>query len=389
MEINTSPVFLKNYEALFDSDKRFIINQGSTRSSKTYSLCQLIIIYALKNPNEVISIVRKTLPALKSTVMRDFFEVLGSMGMYDRKNHNKTEHIYTFPNGTIIEFFSADDEQKLRGRKRHLCWCNEANELLYDDFFQLNLRTAKENGTAKIIFDYNPSEANSWLYELPENDSIFIKSTYKDNPFLDKDTIRQIEQLKDTNPELWTIYGLGEKSSSRKNIWQNWEFLDEKPERFVDFHYGIDFGYNHPTALVKIYYHEKELFVETLIYESYLTTSMLIERMNELGIDKNVEMMADYARPEIIEEMKQNGYNVHPANKAVKKGIDNVKQFKVYGLKSDKALIKEFENYMWKKVGDKITDEPVKLWDDASDALRYATFYIKEQYYDNTPMLFF
>ena len=391
MELNlkASIVFHKNYDAVFNSDKRFVVNQGSSRSSKTYSICQLLIVYALQNPNEVISIVRKTFPTLRASVMRDFFEVLNDFDLYKKSNHNKSENIYKFDNGTIVEFFSADDEQKLRGRKRNLCWVNEANELLYDDFFQLNLRTAKENGTAKLIFDYNPSDSNSWLYKLPAEETYFIKSTFRDNPFLDDNTIKQIEQLKYLDPEMWSIFGMGERTNSRLNIWYNWEFVDKKPDYFKEYIMGIDFGFNHPTVLTKVYFHERELFVENIIHESYLTTTDLINKMSELGIDQNVEIMADWARPEIIQEMKLSGYNVHPANKSVKKGIDNVKQFKVYGYLDDKNMVTEFENYKWRKVGDRITDEPVKEYDDISDAIRYATYYIKEQYYDNSPMLFF
>lgn len=384
MNIQASIVFEKNYSALFEGNKRFLVNQGSSRSSKTYSICQLLIIYALKTPNKVISVIRKTFPTLRATVMRDFFEVMKNMEIYDRNFHNKTENIYQFPNGSIIEFFSADDEQKIRGRKRDICWCNEANELFYDDFLQLNMRT-----TGKFIVDYNPSDASCWIYELPEEEKIVIKSTYKDNPFLEQSIIKQIENLQFTDTALWSIYGLGERASSRKNIYHNWTMLDEKPSYMTQYIYGLDFGFNHPTALIKVWFWEDELFFEKIIYESYLTTTDLVERMNELlGVDKT-EIMADYARPEIIQELSFAGFNIHNAKKAVKKGIDNIKTFKVSILSKDKDLIKEYENYMWKKVGDTITDEPVKLYDDAMDAIRYAVYYIKENFSDASPLISF
>ena len=202
--------------------------------------------------------------------MRDFFEVLNGFDLYKKSNHNKSENIYKFDNGTIVEFFSADDEQKLRGRKRNICWVNEANELLYDDFSQLNLRTAKENGTAKLIFDYNPSDSNSWLYKLPTEETYFIKSTFRDNPFLDDNTIKQIEQLKYLDPEMWSIFGMGERTNSRLNIWYNWEFVEKKPDYFKEYIMGIDFGFNHPTVLTKVYFHERELFVETEIGRAHV-----------------------------------------------------------------------------------------------------------------------
>jgi phage terminase large subunit len=141
MEIKATKVFEKNWEAMQNPNIRFCINQGGSRSSKTYSLCQLLIVWCLANPNKVVSIVRKTFPALRATVMRDFFEVLKDLDLYEKSNHNMSENIYRFANGSIVEFFSVDDEQKIRGRKRDIGWCNEANELWFEDFQQLNMRT--------------------------------------------------------------------------------------------------------------------------------------------------------------------------------------------------------------------------------------------------------
>jgi len=375
MDLKSTIVFERNYDALYNNEARFIINEGGSRSSKTFSLCQLIMVYCLQNPNKVVSIIRKTFPALRATAMRDFLEVLKEAGIYDKASHNMSEHIYTFPNGSIVEFFSVDDEQKIRGRKRSIAWCNEANELFYDDFTQLNMRTED-----KLIFDYNPSDSTSWLYELPKDESILIKSTYKDNPFLPDSIKRQIEDLKRTDEALYQIYALGEHAISKSNIYSNWTFLPHRPARFTQYVYGLDFGYNHPTALMRVYWHEKDIFIEPVIYESYLTTTNLIDRMASLDIEKETEIIADYARPEIIAEMNNAGYNVLNANKVVKKGIDNVKTFGVFAI-NDKNLEKEYQNYKWKKIGDTITDEPVKLFDDAMDAVRYATTYIKEQYF--------
>lgn len=382
MEIDSTTIFKKNWDAL-NSGTRFIVNQGGSRSSKTYSLCQLIIVYCLQNPNKVVSIVRKTFPALRATVMRDFFEIMKDLEIYQKSNHNMSENIYKFPNGSIVEFFSVDDEQKIRGRKRDLGWCNEANELFFDDFQQLNMRTE-----STMIFDYNPSESASWLYDLPKDESIVIKSTYKDNPFLPDSIKRQIEDLRRTDEALYQIYALGERATSKSNIYSGWTFVKHRPAKFTQFMYGLDFGYNHPTALVRIYWHEKDIYIEPVIYESYLTTSMLIDKLGELNIEKNVEILADHSRPEIIAEMINAGYNVQNANKTVKKGIDNIKTFLVM-CEDDKRLVKEYENYKWKKIGDTITDEPIKLFDDAMDAIRYAATHIKDVYYTDDAYIAF
>jgi phage terminase large subunit len=375
MEIKSTVIFDKNYEALNDQGIRFVINEGGSRSSKTYSLCQLVIIYCLQNNNKVVSIIRKTFPALRATVLRDFIEILKELNIYSMEDHNKSEHIYTFSNGSIVEFFSVDDEQKIRGRKRDIAWCNEANELYFDDFTQLNMRTE-----SKLIFDYNPSESTSWLYELPPEESILIKSTYKDNPFLPQSIRAQIEDLKRTDEALYQIYALGEKAISKSNIYSQWTFLPHRPARFVNYVYGLDFGYNHPTALMRVYWCDNDIYIEPVIYESYLTTPMIIDRMQSAGVEKTITIVADYARPEIIAELNNAGYDVHNANKVVKKGIDNMKTFGVF-CQDDKAIRKEYENYKWKKVGDMITDEPVKMWDDAMDAIRYATTHIRQEYY--------
>lgn len=380
MDINATQVFSWNWEAL-TSEKRFIINQGGSRSSKTYSLCQLIIVYCLQNPNKVVSIVRKTFPALRATVMRDFFEVLKDLNLYEKSSHNMSENIYRFPNGSLVEFFSIDDEQKVRGRKRDIGWCNEANELWFEDFQQLNMRTEY-----KLIFDYNPSDSSSWLYELPKDESVLIKSTYKDNPFLPESIKRQIEDLKRTDEALYQIYALGEKAISKSNIFNTWDFIPKRPERFTNFVYGLDFGYNHPTALMRVYWCDGDIYIEPVIYESYLTTSELIERFKQLNIEQTVDILADYSRPEIIAEMQNAGFNVNNANKNVKSGINAVKTFKVW-CQEDVNLKKEYNNYKWKKVGDNITDEPVKLYDDAMDAVRYAVMFIKEMYYTDDSYL--
>lgn len=375
MEIQATNIFARNWDALTNREVRFIINEGGSRSSKTYSLCQMVIVYCLQNPNKVVSIVRKTFPALRATVMRDFFEILKDLDIYEKSNHNMSENIYRFPNGSIVEFFSVDDEQKIRGRKRDIGWCNEANELWFEDFQQLNMRTED-----KLIFDYNPSDSSSWLYDLPKNESTLIKSTYKDNPFLPESIKRQIEDLKRTDESLYQIYALGEKAISKSNIYNNWTFVKSRPARFTNFVMGLDFGYNHPTALVRVYWSDGDIFIEPVLYQSYLTTSELIQKFKDLDIEKTVDILADYARPEIIAELQNAGYNVTNANKSVKMGINYVKTFGVF-CQDSPEFKKEYENYKWKKIGDQIIDEPIKLYDDGMDAVRYATTYIKEMYY--------
>jgi phage terminase large subunit len=372
MEISISHtnVFRRNFEALENKDIRFVINQGSTRSSKTYSLCQLMIVYCLNNPNKLISIVRKSFPSLRATVYRDMIDILTELKIYSEKFHNKTENIYTFPNGSRMEFFSLDDSQKVRGRKRDILWANESNELSFEEFNQLNFRTGE-----KLFFDFNPSDTEHWLYDLIDKENgLLIHSTYKDNTFLSKELVKEIQELIKVDQDYYNIYALGLPSKSNHTIYNHQKVYDLAPEPQETI-YGLDFGYAHPTALIKCDFYDDEVFVSEVIYESYLTTDELIAQMNLLEINKKVTIVADYARPEIIEQIRRAGYNIHNAIKNVKEGIDAVKSIGISYHHESKNIAREFRSYKWKVINDKLQDEPVKLHDDALDAIRYAVLY--------------
>jgi phage terminase large subunit len=366
-------VFSRNLDALQDPEVRFIINQGGSRSSKTYSLCQLIIFYCIQNSDKIVSIVRKSFPALRGSVMRDFFDIMNELKLYKESHHNKTENIYTFPNGTRVEFFSIDDAQKVRGRKRDLLWANESNELSLEDFTQLKMRTVD-----KLFFDFNPSDDEHWLYNVMEQDNaVFIHSTYKDNTFLPKQQVRDIEDLINVDPDYYNIYALGLPTKSTHTIYSHQKpYVDDLPsyDRVI---LGLDFGFKHSTALVKCSFREDMVFVQELIYETHLTSLDLIEKIKSLGISKSQVIVCDWARPEIIEELIRNGFNAVNAYKNVSEGIDAVKTSKLFYHHQSLNLKREFKNYKWKEVGGRLIDEPIKMFDDAMDAMRYAILYNK------------
>lgn len=373
LSLKATSVFERNWQAIH-SEARFIVNEGGSRSSKTYSLCQIMILYCLQNPNKLVSIVRKTGPALRATVYRDFFTVLKELGLYEESDHKKMDGVYHFPNGSAVEFFSVDQEQKIRGRKRDICWCNEANEIDYEAFQQLALRTSE-----KLIVDYNPSAPESYLYHLPQERTITIHSTYKDNPFLSKEIILQIESYKDSDPDYYQIFTLGKRCFSRENVYREWSTSPSKPQHLEDFIYAIDYGFTHPTALLKIWYtpYSRDIYVEEMIYESHLSPTDIIERFDMLNIEKHVQIIAETARPEINNDLKRKGYKITNANKNVREGILNVKTFNITLSSHAINTIKENFNYRYKKDAGKISEEPVKLFDDSMDALRYGLMYIK------------
>jgi len=367
MELNlkVTPVFIKNQNAYNDGCK-FIINQGGSRSSKTYSILQFLIFLCLTNDRLKISIVRKSLPTLRGSVLRDFIEIMQELELYSEKNHNKTQNIYTFQNKSTIEFFSADDEQKLRGRKRDIVYINEANEINYDEFNQLMLRTTK-----CAFLDFNPSDVEHFIYNLIEQDNaILIKSTYKDNPFLAKSQVEYIENLINVDENYYKIYALGEKPTLETRIYNHFKQYIDEPIEIEHIVYGLDFGYNHPSALIECKISGEKIYVKELIYENKLTSGDLILKMQ--GLNLNDIIYADYARPEIIEDIKRAGFSISEANKNVKDGINTIKSKEIYIHHQSINLLKEYKLYSWKKKNEQILDEPVKMWDDALDALRYA-----------------
>ena len=364
--IDTTNVFHKAYK----SDTRITCLQGGTRSSKTYSLCQLFIVKALRETGKVFTICRKTLPALKGTAYRDIINLLKELDLYREENHNKSELSYILGNNNLLEFISIDQSQKIRGRKRDYLWLNEANEFNYEDYQQLILRT-----TDKVYLDYNPSDPYSWIYDkvITRDDCTFIKSTYKANPFLDKDTIAEIERLKDIDPDYWRVYGLGEIGSIQTMIFRNFKLVDEVQGNLVGF--GLDFGFtNSPSALVAVYQSDDNLYIKEMLYEKRLTNTDLANKLKEFRIDRQSEIIGDSAEPKSIEEIYRQGFNIKPAKKGagIHLGIDIMRRYKLHITKDSLNAIKEFRGYKW--ATDKNVDVlnvPVKVNDHLIDATRY------------------
>jgi phage terminase large subunit len=359
------------------SKKRITINQGGTRSGKTYSILQVLCEWCFENKDAgwVITIVRKTLPALKGSAYRDFLKIISDEHWYSEVFHNKSEMTYQLF-GNLVEFISVDQPQKIRGRKRNVVFINEANELSYEDFFQLNVRT-----TDKIIIDYNPSDEFHWIYEKlePREDADFFITTYIDNPFLEKELVYEIERLAEADENHWRVYGLGLRGISRDTIYTHWKLCDDLPLRGELF-MGCDFGYNVQTALVLCELFEGRIYVKEMLYETRLTTNDLVERFRDIGVSRTIEIYCDNAEPKTIEELKRAGYNAWEADKDVTEGIRKVKSYPLFFTSDSANLIKEAKSYKWKTdvngrpVKDKDRDEPVKFMDHAMDAMRYAVF---------------
>ena len=367
MEINTTNI----YQVLEDNkDTRLLLFQGSARSGKTWNILIWLVLHLLQNPNKTLSIVRKTLPALKGSVLRDLKEILEQLNQYEPNRWKKQDGYYEFPNGSVIEWFSTDEEQKLRGRKREMLFVNEANEITRDEYIQLAIRT-----TGQIIMDYNPSDIDSYIYELieTEEDVFFHKSTYKDNPFLSNEIIKEIESLKEKDTNLWRVFGLGERGVSTTNVFNTFNITDEFPIDGGKVIRALDFGYNDPTALIEVRVIEDSIYIRELLYLRGLTSDDLVYKIEGLGIEKTDDLWCDSARPEIIEDLKRKRINAKPVKKhTILHGIDLIKRHKVYIHEDSTNIIDEFNSYKWKTNKDgKTLDVPEDDNNHAIDAIRY------------------
>jgi phage terminase large subunit len=361
----------KVFRHLEESAAKIVVQQGGTRSGKTYNIILWIIFsYCQKNEGKIITICRKTYPALRGTVMRDFLTILKDHEIYSEEDHSKTASEYKL-NGNTIEFISLDMPQKIRGRKRDLLFANEANELNFEDWQQLLFRTNE-----KVIIDFNPSEEFHWIYDhvLPRKDVEFFQTTYKDNPFLGVEIKTEIERLKDIDENYWRVYGLGERGQAKSLVY-TFTTIKEIPKEAKLVSYGLDFGYSSdPTSLVRTYILGDDMYVDELLYRTGMTNQDIANEMKVLGLDRSNEVFADSAEPKSIEEIYRMGWNVKPTIKgSINIGIDIIRRYKLHATESSFNLIKELRNY--KYIEDKngqMTNKPVDNFNHALDALRYS-----------------
>jgi len=358
------------------SGKRIAVNQGGTRSGKTYSILQVLIEVAVLTARKgmqgrMVTICRKTLPALRATAMRDFFQLLEGLGMYDEANHNKSNFEYNLL-GTTFEFISIDDPQKVRGRKRDILFINEANELTLEEYRQLSMRTLD-----KVILDYNPSDEFSYIYDevIPRTDAAFYQTTYRDNPFLSANLVREIELLREADPNYWRIYGEGERGISTSTVFPDIHLVKELPEA-LPYCYGMDFGFTAPTTLVKVATDGVKLYWHLELYRTNLTTTELVKELRTImAPNPRATIYADPSRPETIRELELAGFRMGNTKNQIYEGLQAIKRHRFHVTESSVELIKELRSYKWKQGRDgKNLDEPIGLNDHAIDAGRYGTY---------------
>jgi phage terminase large subunit len=368
-------VFSKNIRA-FHEGKQYLINQGSSSSSKTYSLLQLCYLLASRRGYSV-SIMSESMAHLKLSAMRDFINILKADGYYDEKNHNKTDNIFWFGEVGFVEFFSAENSGKVHGARRDVLYINECNNVDYETFFQASSRTK-----VLTMLDYNPVES-FWVMEklipmLEEKDYALIKSTVVDNQFIPEKSLQDILRRSKVDENYKRVYLLGEVGKLEGVVFSNWTTCKEMPETSKRC-LGVDFGFtNDPTAITDIRYSDGKIWLDEITHQTQLMNhdiARIIKQDNASTVS-----VCDSAEPKSIAELQVAGVRAVAAEKgadSVRNGIDLMKQYPIMVTERSVNLIKELRNYRWKtdKTG-KSLGVPIDCFNHQIDSSRYGITYL-------------
>lgn len=342
---------------------------GGTSASKTISILLWLIDYAQTHENELISIVSESFPHLKRGAMRDFLNIMQEHKYFKDSQWNKTDYIYEFESGSKIEFFSADQPGKVRGPRRDILFINEANNIPYETYTQLEVRTKKV-----IWLDWNPVSEFWWYTDvLPAQNADFVTLTYKDNEALDPQIVQAIESRKG-NKNWWKVYGEGQLGEVEGRIYKGWIPLDEIPPEARLKRKGLDFGYtNDPTALVDLYTWNNAFIWDEQLYRKGMSNKDIADVILH---GEQALVIADSSEPKSIDEIASYGVSIMGSNKgqgSVLQGVQYVQDKVIYVTKRSVNIWKEYNNYLWLTDKDgKIINEPQDFLNHAMDAGRYA-----------------
>lgn len=354
-------------------DKRIKIIQGGTSAGKTFGIIPHLINIAAKHSNIEISVVAESIPHLRRGALKDFVKIMKWINRFDDKQFNKSLLNYQFKNGSYIEFFSADDSSKLRGARRDILYINECNNVTFESYNELAIRTKK-----RIYLDFNPAN-EFWVHtELKdEPDTDFLILTYKDNEALDQRIVKEIEKNRDKATtssywaNWWRVYGLGEIGMLEGVVFSNWKTIDTIPTEAKLIGIGLDFGYtNDPTAIIEIYNYNGQRIINELKYQTGMLNSDIAKEL-----PKNVVVYADSSEPKSIDEIRRYGITIKGVTKgkdSINYGIDIMQQQNYLVTSNSTNLIKELRAYCWDqdKTGKQL-NKPQGKQDHGIDALRY------------------
>jgi len=364
---------------LSQSKKRINVLFGGAGSGKSYTVAQYLLLKLYQEKDIRILVVRKTLPALRITAYLLILDLLEEYGFPYLLN--KTEMTISVGRNKML-FKSLDDPEKIKSYEGNYVWIEEASEISHKDFMQLNLRLRRRTDSVNQMFlTFNPINEFHWLNEKlvqgRRKDTAVNQSTYRDNPFLDQIYIDELNALKGEDETYYQVYALGEWGVLKNVIYTNYEIVKGKdwPESFDETIYGLDFGFNNPSALLEIGIKDTEYYERERLYKTGLTNADLIAELEKLVGNKDNNIYADSAEPARIEEIQRAGYNIYPSKKEVKDGLDFVKRHRVYIHEDSVNHIDEKRGYKYKEdKNGNILEEPVKFRDHLQDCERYALY---------------
>ena len=356
--------------------KRKKVIQGGTSAGKTFGIIAILIDRCIRTPYLETSVVSESIPHLRRGAMKDFLKIMIETGRYRDGQWNRSALKYTFTNGSYIEFFSVEQPDKLRGARRNVLYVNEANNVPFEAYQQLSIRTSGD-----IWIDFNPT-ANFWAHKEVANqsDSDFITLTYLDNEALPQTIVDDIEQAKHKAKtseywaNWWRVYGLGQIGSLEGVCIKEWQEIKLPLEARL-LCYGMDFGYsNDPTTLIALYKYNDAYIFDEVIYQKKLLNSDTSNLFK--AHDINAVVYADSAEPKSIAELRTLGHKVLPCTKgkdSIVYGINLINQNKIYVTSRSKNLIKELQSYTWMKDREGNTiNKPIDAFNHCIDAARYA-----------------
>lgn len=370
VDCQASVLFLENYHA----QSHTVINQGGTSSGKTYAIMQVLFGISCENANLVITVVGQDIPNLKAGALRDALKIYSDSTQLVScvRSYNRSDLIFEFNNGTILEFKSYDDAQDAKSGKRDYLFINEANGITWQVYTELALRTR-----IRIFIDYNPNAA-FWVHDhlIGKHNVQLIISDHRHNPFLDDGMRNKIESLKDIDTEQWKVYARGITGKINGLVLTNWTLCDTIPTDAKLLAVGLDFGFtNDETGCIEVYKQNGELWINELIYETGLTNPDISERLTNLGISKKTEIIADSAEPKSIEELKRLGWRVTGVKKgadSITNSIDILKRYPMNITRNSVNLRNELSRYKWRtEHSGRTINEPVDRWNHLIDPLRY------------------
>lgn len=372
------------YYPLYKDQNRYLVLYGGAGSGKSVFAAQKILVRMLTETPHRFLIARKVARTLRFSVFALFQDLISDWNLSPLFKKNKSDLTITCVNGNQIIFVGLDDVEKLKSIAGITgIWIEEASELDPKDFHQLDLRMRGPTKHYKqIILTFNPISALHWLkkvfFDFKKDNATIVKSTYKDNKFIDPEYVKVLEDLKNQDETYYKIYALGEWGVLGNLVFTNYviEDIPLNDESYNAIYYGLDFGYNDPSALIKIGWKDSEIYVLDEIYERHLTNTELI-KLCESRVDKRHLIIADSAEPDRIQEFKKAGFRIQPCTKgkdSVKFGLDWLKRRKIHIHPSCVNTIKEIQTYKYRENKDgNVLDEPVDFNDHAMAALRYGT----------------